>query len=618
MKKYLFILVLIFTSIFCPAQTEEGMKFVEDGKAWICNSYQALNGDDLYFYFDGDTIINGHQAKKMYVQDEGIIRYGYALYEEDRRVYGIIHGSDTSDLIYDFSLENPGDKTTINYSTYELQYTDYVTVHGKQFRRLHLSRSPYNEQVVWIEGIGGYNIRYRYGYTTSNEKLLGCLLNGKEIFSYKDFSKDKDDVNDYPQMLEQGKSWTYKNIDYSNPDNCYEYRYFIDGDTLIGGINRAKLYCENADNKHRVEYKDALYEAGKTVFWYHQKDHKDYIIYSFNENDLHSSNYDIGWSNYKKSSRETVTTNGETREVIYFKPYGSDEIVGCWAEGIGSSVDLVHSKKFQARKYQQLVRCELNGKELFGYEDFGLPEIVVVPEGERLPYHPMLKEGKTWLYKYHHYEYKYNEDNMISGYDEHLTDYNFVLRGDTVINGEQAFKMYRESESGSSVYFAAWIEQDKRVYRILEGETEKTLYYDFNLKRDWLWNDNASGTMVMVLHHVDSLTVNERMFNLYHFFSYYYEGESFNWIEGIGDYYEGILENGLSERLTCICDYLSFEKCFEDGVQIYPQVNIPDAISSIPSTRKDDETIYDLQGRIVTTPQKNRLYIKNGKKFVAR
>ncbi|MBQ2131291.1 MAG: hypothetical protein II431_08110, partial [Prevotella sp.] len=68
----------------------------------------------------------------------------------------------------------------------------------------------------------------------------------------------------------------------------------------------------------------------------------------------------------------------------------------------------------------------------------------------------------------------------------------------------------------------------------------------------------------------------------------------------------------------CVCDYLSFEKCFEDGVQIYPQVIIPNAISSIPSSRKDDETVYDLQGRIVTTPQRNGLYIKNGKKFIAR
>ena len=616
MKRILFVLLL--TTPMLSMADEEYHPFVEDGKVWTCNSYQALNGDDLYFFFDGDTIINDHQAKKMYVQDNGIIRYRYALYEEDRRVYGIMAGSESSDLIYDFSLENPGDKTTVNNSTYELQYTDYVTVRGKQFRRLHLVRSTFNEQVVWVEGIGSYNIWYRDGYySTSNEKLLGCLLNGKEIFSYKDFSKDKDDVTDYPQILEQGKSWTYKNIDYSNPDNCYEYRYFIDGDTLIRGITYAKLYCENADNKHRVQYKDAVYEAGKTVFIYNKSEHENYIIYSFNENDLHSSNYDIGWSDFKKNSRETITINGETREVIYFKPnYGSDEIVGCWAEGIGSSVDLVHSKNFQARKYKQLVRCELNGKELFGYEDFGLPEIVVVPDGERLPYHPMLKEGKTWLYKYHHYEEKFDEDNMITGYDEYLTDYSYVLRGDTVINGEQAFKMYRESENGSSVYFAAWIEQDKRIYRIINGETEKTLYYDFNLKRDFLWNDYASGTTV--LHHIDTLTVNERKYNLYHFFSYYFEEEYFDWVEGIGDYYEGILENGLSVRPNCVCDYLSFEKCFEDGVQIYPQVIIPNAISSIPSSRKDDETVYDLQGRIVTTPQRNGLYIKNGKKFIAR
>ena len=151
MKRILFVLLL--TTPMLSMADEEYHPFVEDGKVWTCNSYQALNGDDLYFFFDGDTIINDHQAKKMYVQDNGIIRYRYALYEEDRRVYGIMAGSESSDLIYDFSLENPGDKTTVNNSTYELQYTDYVTVRGKQFRRLHLVRSTFNEQVVWVEGI---------------------------------------------------------------------------------------------------------------------------------------------------------------------------------------------------------------------------------------------------------------------------------------------------------------------------------------------------------------------------------------------------------------------------------------------------------------------------------
>lgn len=616
MKKYLFILVLISTFIVCPAQTEEGMKFVEEGKAWICNAYGAPYGDDLYFYIQGDTIVNGHQAKKMYVQDEGIIRYGYALYEEDRKVYGIMEGGETSDLIYDFSLETPGDKTTINNSTYELQYTDSVTVRGRQYRRLHLENTDptVKEQIVWVEGIGSSSFRYRHSFhSASNEKLMGCLLNGKEIFSYKDFAKEHDDVMDYPLMLEDGKSWTYKYTDVSNPDNCYEYRYFIDGDTLIGGINRAKLFCENADNNHRVEYKDALYEVGKTVFWYHQKDHKDYIIYSFHEKDLFSS---YSYYDFKKSTRDTITVNGVTRERMFFKT-NDDEIVGCWVEGIGSTLDLILSRDFYDRKYKKFIRCELNGRELFNYDDFGMPKIDEVPDTARLPYHPMLKEGKIWLYKNHHFEENIDDEGDVYDYDVYETDYNFVLRGDTVINGERAFKMYRESESGSSIYVDAWIEQDKRVYRIHEGTTEKVLYYDFNLKRDNLWYDNISGDKFF-LHHVDTLDVNEKSYNRYHFYTYNWPTEVFNWVEGIGSLDEGILFNGYTEIVPCICDYISFEKCFEDGVQIYPQVKIPDAISSIPSTRKDDETIYDLQGRRVTTPQKNGLYIKNGKKYVAR
>ncbi|MBQ5378555.1 MAG: hypothetical protein IIU48_08560, partial [Prevotella sp.] len=44
-------------------------------------------------------------------------------------------------------------------------------------------------------------------------------------------------------------------------------------------------------------------------------------------------------------------------------------------------------------------------------------------------------------------------------------------------------------------------------------------------------------------------------------------------------------------------------------------------VTQISSTKRiieSNQAIYDLQGRRVTTPQKNGLYIKNGKKFIAR
>ena len=44
----------------------------------------------------------------------------------------------------------------------------------------------------------------------------------------------------------------------------------------------------------------------------------------------------------------------------------------------------------------------------------------------------------------------------------------------------------------------------------------------------------------------------------------------------------------------------------------------PDGINKLISEVKNQEVIYDLQGRKVTKPQKNGLYIKNGKKFFQR
>lgn len=67
------------------------------------------------------------------------------------------------------------------------------------------------------------------------------------------------------------------------------------------------------------------------------------------------------------------------------------------------------------------------------------------------------------------------------------------------------------------------------------------------------------------------------------------------------------LEEWIDKRFKLIDSYLGYVE--DVGVEDSPMEDVH------PSTTLG---IYDLQGRKVTTPQKNRLYIKNGRKFVER
>ena len=97
--------------------------FVEDGKVWKvgnCDSGNPVQWVD-YYYFDGDTIVDGKTCKQMmrqrylspdyllfdYYSEPSLIYVG-AWYEEDKKVYEYDTTSKQFKLMYDFSLEDNG------------------------------------------------------------------------------------------------------------------------------------------------------------------------------------------------------------------------------------------------------------------------------------------------------------------------------------------------------------------------------------------------------------------------------------------------------------------------------------------------------------------------------
>ena len=91
------------------------------------------------------------------------------------------------------------------------------------------------------------------------------------------------------------------------------------------------------------------------------------------------------------------------------------------------------------------------------------------------------------------------------------------------------------------------------------------------------------------------------------------------------DFFHSEYDTSLFAVVSDTYDYTLhwMDSCYEDGKRIFTYEDfykepITSSISKSSAKGKGEKVVFDLQGRIVTTPQKNRLYIKNEKKFVAQ
>ena len=96
------------------------------------------------------------------------------------------------------------------------------------------------------------------------------------------------------------------------------------------------------------------------------------------------------------------------------------------------------------------------------------------------PKRPMLEQGKTWTYVYHHVTESetLKPDDPYKGHK--LISMWYTLKGDTVINGLQYMKMYRRDEvRNKETYYGAYREDEEgRVYMAEyrgEKETSRSL-----------------------------------------------------------------------------------------------------------------------------------------------
>ena len=201
--------------------------FIEEGKVWKVgwfpggmNTAQKLD----YYYFEGDSIIDSRQCKKMMCRHEANERWGNSepwteyvgsIYEEERRVYCVFPGKQDFMLLYDFAtpigekidiydpctddksnsciIERRFFATNEYYKGYSTAVALYQEIWLDEDEEHNVPLDYDHEHLCyWIEGIGNddplRNV-FHYGWAGNYYYGMSCTI-GDEVLYYLPYLKD--------------------------------------------------------------------------------------------------------------------------------------------------------------------------------------------------------------------------------------------------------------------------------------------------------------------------------------------------------------------------------------------------------------------------------------------
>ena len=164
------------------------------------------------------------------------------------------------------------------------------------------------------------------------------------------------------------------------------------------------------------------------------------------------------------------------------------------------------------------------------------------------PKRPMLEQGKTWTYVYHHFEDGETPDpDGVYGDLEMFFSW-YTLKGDTIIDGIQYMKMYRnDGIRNKESYYAAYREDEEgRVYMARNQKVIKLI--DFCTPVEAV--ENPSPTIYPGTAIQETIKANGKLFTRYRYTDYDAVG-----VEGVGYKRHGLITNAFEPILPCICDY---------------------------------------------------------------
>jgi len=185
--------------------------FIEEGKVWKVGT---ISGNPVqvvdYYYFDGDTIIDGKSCKQMMCQryvspdysneywtpTSSLSKVG-AWYEENKKVYFYDEIRHSMEMKYDFSL-NAYDTLQIN--------DEFYVIGPKQMGGIKGFKGVYRDVVMWTPGNSNYSTTWLEG--------VGGLL-GPRINAYNPILSDA--MPEFLMSCTVGDEVIYLNDEYEDP-----------------------------------------------------------------------------------------------------------------------------------------------------------------------------------------------------------------------------------------------------------------------------------------------------------------------------------------------------------------------------------------------------------------
>ena len=199
-----------FKEIVALSAMDDYCMMVKDGMVWKTGIYGSGNPvrHVEYFYFDGDTIIDGKTCKQMmcqqyYRQDASddaydsqlsTLSYVGAWYEKDKKVYTYDTTSKQFVLMYDFSVD-ANDTLVINQEYYRIGPRQTGGLKG--FKGVYrdvwfLAEEGPIFSPSWLEGVGsidGPTVNVYSGYEDPLRFLMSCTV-GDEVIYFNDDYED--------------------------------------------------------------------------------------------------------------------------------------------------------------------------------------------------------------------------------------------------------------------------------------------------------------------------------------------------------------------------------------------------------------------------------------------
>ena len=187
--------------------------FIEGGKVWKVGTIPTDLDSPVqivdYYYFDGDTIIDGKTCKQMMCQryvspdysneywtPKPSLKYVGAWYEENQKVYSYDEREQSMVIKYDFSLEANDTLQFLNEDGYPPFIIGPKQMGGiKGFKGIYrdIMMGQNIRNTIWLEGVGGLDAPFRNVYDPRAdlvpEFLMSCVV-GDEVIYLNDVHED--------------------------------------------------------------------------------------------------------------------------------------------------------------------------------------------------------------------------------------------------------------------------------------------------------------------------------------------------------------------------------------------------------------------------------------------